>query len=380
MKNSHLKEDFIYEEDHNQYRRRLCSFNKKILKPVTKKKLGSYCKKNSFPMKDDLKEEEENVSNSDNEEITKSEYLESKSDIYYLNHEEEKKRIENNNFKQYYIPRPIPLSCTNSHKENFIFDDKLQQTLQIDYIGFSDQLMPMISPINSSNLLYPQSTKNHFHFDMTGNEQLQKLNFNKIKKQKINFNMNTVPENSVNTYQHYITSSNEINLQNKILINESNLVSIESLSTPNFKISKNEFHQDEKEFFVNSRTFKNEKNNNRSNRPSIDLDLINDDEVGRMFSESVVNSVKTLNNANMQINFNDDDRFNKDYLKDILNENMDNRDKENVCDDMIYIQSQPGNLMMNYTPNSSLARPNLSPSNIKAFFNISPKSAFMKIN
>ena len=349
-----------------------------MLKPVTKKKLGNSLKRNSCPVKDEIKEE--NISDSDCEEISKSGYIESRSDNYYLNHEEEKKRIENNYFKQYYIPRPIPLSCTNSHKENFIFDDKLQQTLQIDYIGFSDQLMPMISPINTNNLLYPQSTKNHFNFDMTGNDnQLQKLNFNKLKKQKINFNMNTVSESSLNTHLHFIPSSNEINLQNKILINDSNLISMESLSTPNFKISKNEFSEDEKEFFLNNGAFKNEKKKNRSSRPSLDLDLINDDEVGRMFSESVVNSVKTLNNADVQINFNDDDRYNKDYLKDVLNENMENRDKENG-DEMIYTKSNPANLMMNYNPSSTIPRPNFSPHNIKAFFNISPKSAFMKIN
>jgi hypothetical protein len=214
---------------------------------------------------------------------------------------------------------------------------------------------------------------------MTSNDsQSHMLNYNYFKKSKINFNVGAMPENSDKTNSHFIPSNKEINLQNKILINESNLLSIESCSTPKFKESKNDIPEAQQEFSLNQ--VSSHKKKNRPMRPSIDLDLINENEISRLFTESVVNSVKTLNNVNSQINFTDNEQYNKDYLKDILNENVHNKDKENFCDDLSYTALNSANINMNFYPNTTLPKPDVSPRNIKAFFNISPKSAFMKIN
>ena len=81
----------------------------------------------------------------------------------------------------------------------------------------ADYNQPLVSPINYRAQLYPMSTKNHFNIDM----MINPYDFNSIQR-------NTLLRSPV-CVEKYINNK-EINMQNKILINE-----INSKSTPTFK-------------------------------------------------------------------------------------------------------------------------------------------------
>lgn len=176
----------------------------------------------------------------------------------------------------------------------------------------------------------------------------------------------------------YAPSNKEITLHNKILINEA---SLESYSTPNFKDFKYNNPDKENEFFTNEEFSIKEKKKNSTIRPTLDLNLINENEISKLFSESVVNSVKTLNNVNAQINLDDCVMNCKDVVKDIIKENYVPMEKDNTIDEIIRNDTAMNlsNGFVNFTSTSN-QKNGISPHNVKALFNISPKSAFMKIN
>ena len=297
------------------------------------------------------------------------------TDNYFSYNDAGRSVIENTHFTKHPLPKPIPLSSTYSQRENFIFDDKLQRTIPIDSLGFIDQPIPLISPINTSTRLYPQSTRNHFNIDMTSEEtESQTFNQNYLGKSKMKFNFNPPPK----TEFQYAPYNKEITLHNKILINEA---SLESYSTPNFKDFKYNNPDKENEFTTNEEFSIKEKKKNSTIRPTLDLNLINDNEISNLFSESVVNSVKTLNNVNAQINLDDCVMNSKDVVKDITNENYQPMEKDNTLDEIIrndtVMNLSSGFVNFTYSLNQ---KNGISPHNVKALFNISPKSAFMKIN
>jgi hypothetical protein len=339
-----------------------------------------YIKRTSSTIIDEARDEES--SEEEEEEESESDDEIDNAENYYFYNEDSKKAIDNIYFTSHCLPKPIPISSTNSQREHFIFEDKLhQRTLQIDPLNFIDQPIQMISPINTNTRLYPQSTRNHFNIDMTTHDtQTQIHNQNIFRKSKINFNTGISTLSNSDLQQIlYFPPNKEITLHNKILIND---VSMEANSTPNFKDSKNEIPENEKELILDEKSISfKEKMRNKLIRPSIDLNLINDNDLSKMFTESVLNSVKTLNNLS-HINFEYCQDFSKDVDKELLNNNMQDKEKEkeNISEGDLYgneNSSNSANVNVNFNSNN---KPIISPQNVRAFFNISPKSAFMKIN
>lgn len=145
------------------------------------------------------------------------------------------------------------------HLHGFVDDNKM--------LTYLDSL-PQISPMNINNMiLFPPSTRNMFNFDISSYD-------NYIKNV-------THPSFSNNTPKHCFAnnlispSNKEINLQNKILVNEVK--------------QKNDDHSGTKEDKSNEDTNANNLNNKR--HPQIDISLINQSEPG-----TLLESIGTLRN------------------------------------------------------------------------------------
>ena len=221
--------------------------------------------------------------------------------------------------------QPIPLlnPLTSTHN-SYILDDRLYR---YDTFPYMDPTMPLISPINPNAKLYPPSTRNYFNIDLLyeGNYTLPIAmpGYNIFRANPFNVNnFITTPTNLEKiSFNAFSTPNKEVSMQNKILINEEEEVEkLDRTMTPSFKpISSDVMKVEEKPLEESTEKKENreidfkekdklELNNKpeqipefisdrkKIKRPSIDLNLINSSETGRIFSESVANKYTTTIN------------------------------------------------------------------------------------
>jgi hypothetical protein len=223
--------------------------------------------------------------------------------------------------------QPIPLlNPLLASQRDYLLEDRFFKT---DSYPF-DPSLPLVSPLNPNMKLYPPSTRNYFNIDILAEPNTNTYPgypyanypvYNIFRPNPFRDYVST-PTNEKITFNPNLTPSKEVSMQNKILINEEN--ELERTLTPSFKpisedkplevvnlelkkqkdketnqnpivVSKvNEFERktetneelSEKDVKNIPQTFENKK---KIKRPSIDMNLIEDSETGKIFSASIAN-------------------------------------------------------------------------------------------
>ena len=175
----------------------------------------------------------------------------------YLKEEEEKSRTH---------------SSTKTEKQEFHFEFKkpdVEMPINTIYVNKNlfdhymlDYHQPLISPICSQ--LYPISTKNHFNIDMMINPYDFTINKGSLLRSPV----------SVDKY-----INKEINMQNKILIND------DENKSPNFDVDTNNMYinQYEKKKAKTGKTI------------SLDMDVVNNSDTSRIFKDIIENDKNQIN-------------------------------------------------------------------------------------
>ena len=187
-------------------------------------------------------------------------------------------------------PVPIlnPLLAT-SPQGNYLLDDRLYRYETFPYM---DPAIPLISPITNAKL-YPPSTRNYFNIDLLheGNYSIPVTmpGYNIFRANPFNNYVSTPTGLEKINFQSQYTPNKEISMQNKILINED-----ERNETPSFKtepVAEKAAEEKKVEEF-NEEVVPKEENTEKKKlkRPSLDLNLVNDSETGKIFTASMVNS------------------------------------------------------------------------------------------
>jgi hypothetical protein len=208
--------------------------------------------------------------------------------------------------------QPIPLLnplLANTPQANYIMDDRLYR---YDTFPYMDPI-PLISPITNAKL-YPPSTRNYFNIDLLqeGNYSIPVAlpGYNIFRPNPFN-NLNNFVSTPTGiekvTFAPY-TPNKEVSMQNKILINDDN--KLERQDTPQFKQSAstqpNETDKNVEDFYEHNKDISDKENTDKKKlkRPSLDLNLVNTSDTGKIFSASVVNSYlnKNVPDANTNIN------------------------------------------------------------------------------
>jgi hypothetical protein len=208
--------------------------------------------------------------------------------------------------------QPIPLLnplLANTPQANYIMDDRLYR---YDTFPYMDPI-PLISPITNAKL-YPPSTRNYFNIDLLqeGNYSIPVAlpGYNIFRPNPFN-NLNNFVSTPTGiekvTFAPY-TPNKEVSMQNKILINDDN--KLERQDTPQFKQSAstqpNETDKNVEDFYEHNKDISDKENTDKKKlkRPSLDLNLVNTSDTGKIFSASVVNSYlnKNVTDTNTNIN------------------------------------------------------------------------------
>lgn len=235
--------------------------------------------------------------------------------------------------------------------------------------------IPLISPINPSKLI-PPSTRNHFNIDLLHEGNFYSGGFshfnnflcrnNSAGTNNVGGSFLSTPTNAdmkINfgnfTPSNHHTPNKEVTLHNKIVINNNEVEKVERTLTPSFK----PLNEEEKVNITEINLIKEETEKKKPKRPSIDLNLVNDSETGKIFYASMA--------------------VGENVTKQSSNENAQAHEDEGTVSNISQNSNYNGN---NYSVNTSQA-PSLpilnkfsllanTPSNLT----ISPKSAFVKIN
>jgi hypothetical protein len=208
--------------------------------------------------------------------------------------------------------QPIPLLnplLASTPQANYIMDDRLYR---YDNFPYMDPI-PLISPITNAKL-YPPSTRNYFNIDL-----LQEGSYS-IPVVLPGYNIfRTNPFNNLNnfvstptgiekvTFTPY-TPNKEVSMQNKILINDDN--KLESQETPQFKQNNssqsNENIKKVEDFYDQIKDTSDKENTNKKKlkRPSLDLNLVNTSDTGKIFSASIASSYLSKNTKETNTNIN----------------------------------------------------------------------------
>lgn len=208
--------------------------------------------------------------------------------------------------------QPIPLLnplLASTPQANYIMDDRLYR---YDNFPYMDPI-PLISPITNAKL-YPPSTRNYFNIDLLqeGNYTIPVAlpGYNIFRANPFNnFNNFVSTPTGIEkvTFTPY-TPNKEVSMQNKILINDDN--KLDSQQTPQFKQNNssqpNEAVKKVEDFYDQIKDISDKENTNtkKLKRPSLDLNLVNTSDTGKIFSDSIANSYLSKNEKDTNINLN----------------------------------------------------------------------------
>jgi hypothetical protein len=237
---------------------------------------------------------------------------------------------------------------STTSQSNFIFDDRMYRTSNnFDTFPYIDQGLPPMSPINPNAKLYPTSTRNYFNIDLLneGNYQipLTMQNYNIFRQtggmgvpstgyitSPNNYDMAGLAMAPLQQQNMALTPNKEITLHNKILINESDLIGIQNYNltrNSNYQYleasKKEEYKNDIKNMNITTVSASSNiasGNHNANNlidyseiqmhkrksaainkKPSLDLTMINENEVGKIFKRSLVRKESDLS-VNIPVN------------------------------------------------------------------------------
>jgi hypothetical protein len=203
---------------------------------------------------------------------------------------------------------------STSPQGNYMLDDRLYRYETFPYM---DPAIPLISPITNAKL-YPPSTRNYFNIDLLheGNYSIPVTmpGYNIFRANPFNNYVSTPTGLEKINFQSQYTPNKEISMQNKILINEDEGKienKLERNETPSFKtapIAEKAAEVKKVEEF-NEEVVPKEENTEKKKlkRPSLDLNLVNDSETGKIFTASMVNSYmnKSIPTNNNILNINE---------------------------------------------------------------------------
>jgi hypothetical protein len=289
---------------------------------------------------------------------------------------------------------------------NYGVDDRI---FRYDAYPLIEMTMPLVSPINP-NKLYPPSTRNYFNIDLLheGNYyipmSMHGINIVRPNTFCTNGYSSTTPTgnekinyNFSNIIQGSYTPNKEVNLQNKILINENaDNIFTSAIKKEEVKLDKDgkeNFKSQEKEVKIqNINEFPREEDyllsdKKKLKRPSLDLSLVNESETGKIFFASVTNSHNISNpTSTSNIESNEVKKNIATSTSEELNKNINKIDSLNVKQISSQIVSPYEEKSVNSLKINSLApglinkfklnTKSLTPENNLA---ISPKSAFVKM-
>jgi len=209
---------------------------------------------------------------------------------------------------------------------NLLFDERMYRTSNYETFPYVEPGIPLMSPINPNAKIYPTSTRNYFNIDLLneGNYQIpiSMQNYNMLRQSghgllpssgyissPSNFEMTGIGLTPLQQQNLQLTPNKEIALRNKILINESDMIGIQ-----NNYLARNCAYQlleaSKKEEYLNEEGLKNIKNTNIPvignslldyaemqlhkaktatllKKPSLDLTMINENETGNIFKQSL---------------------------------------------------------------------------------------------
>ncbi len=200
--------------------------------------------------------------------------------------------------------QPIPLLNPLLASQSYLLDDRFFRGENFPF----DPTLPLISPINPNLKLYPPSTRNYFNIDLLGDANYSLPvaipGYNIFRQNPFRDFVPTPTNFDKISFNQSFTPSKEVSMQNKILINEEK--ELERTMTPSFKpiktdekqieVSNLDLKKDQGEALETSETqreqvFKSDPGEKKKlKRPSLDVNLIENSETGKIFSASIANS------------------------------------------------------------------------------------------
>lgn len=284
---------------------------------------------------------------------------------------------------------------------------------------YLDTNVPLVSPINPNTKLYPTSTRNYFNIDLLPEGGISvPYGYNVFRHGYLLTPVGNVlraqeGQPLIPTFTQ--TPNKEVNLQNKILINNEETSINQELQrndTPSFR--PDEYIEDKIKQDISHSGMKEENeensNNNKligsrrnSKKPKLDLNIVNESETGKIFAQSVVNSYQTIgtgshdkdknnfvptifNNQDLNLTKKEENNNDENIPSNESNSSKTiSQNQQNLNDDasVTNISDKSGNksLLIN-NPNlvNKYTLTNRSNTPVsKASLNISPRSAFVKM-
>jgi hypothetical protein len=224
---------------------------------------------------------------------------------------------------------------STSSQSNLIFDDRIYRTSNnLDTFPYIEQGIPLMSPINPNAKIYPTSTRNYFNIDLLneGNYQipLTMQNYNMFRQpggmlpstgyitSPTNFEMTGIALTPLQQQNLALTPNKEIALHNKILINEADLIGMQNFNmgrNKNYQLietsKKEEYNSDMKNRNITGKVnnlidyseiqMLKRKSATLNKKPSLDLAMINENETGKIFKQSLVRSVSDLQTSKLPV-------------------------------------------------------------------------------